>query len=50
MFTIAYGLPLEDSLKDSEDGRRYINLTFGLPLLDIVVNDFTTMVSVALSY
>jgi oligosaccharyltransferase complex subunit alpha (ribophorin I) len=49
-FTVGYGLPLEDSLKDSEDGRRYINLTFGLPLLDIVVNDFTTTVSVASSH
>lgn len=44
-FTVAYGLPLE--LFQSEDGRRYINLTFGLPEHGIMVNDFTTMVSVA---
>jgi oligosaccharyltransferase complex subunit alpha (ribophorin I) len=49
-FTIEYGLPLEDFLFQSEDGRRYINLTFGVPLLDTVVNDFTTLVSVASSY
>ena len=49
-FAVGYGLPLEDFLFQSEDGRRYINLTFGVPLLDTVVNDFTTMVSVASSY
>jgi len=43
-FTVDYGLPLEDFLFQSEDGRRYINLTFGVPLLDTVVNDFTIMV------
>jgi oligosaccharyltransferase complex subunit alpha (ribophorin I) len=49
-FTVDYGLPLEDFLFQLEDGRRYINLTFGVPLLDNVVNDFTTTVSVASSY
>jgi hypothetical protein len=48
-FTVDYGLPLEDFLFQSEDGRLYINLTFGVPLLDTVVNDFTTTVSVASS-
>ncbi|XP_066165234.1 dolichyl-diphosphooligosaccharide--protein glycosyltransferase subunit 1B isoform X1 [Oryza sativa Japonica Group] len=43
-FTIGYGLPLQDFLFESDDGRRYINLTFGCPLLDTVVDDLTIKV------
>ena len=49
-FTAVYGLPLEDFLFESVDGRRYINLTFGIPQLDTVVDAFATTVSVASSY
>jgi oligosaccharyltransferase complex subunit alpha (ribophorin I) len=47
-FTIGYGLPLQDFLFESEDGRRYINLNFGCPLLDTVVDDLTIKVSIYL--
>ncbi|KAF8679100.1 hypothetical protein HU200_045862 [Digitaria exilis] len=43
-FTIGYGLPLQDFLFESDDGRRFINLTFGCPLLDTVVDDLTIKV------
>ncbi|TVU50840.1 hypothetical protein EJB05_02231 [Eragrostis curvula] len=43
-FTIGYGMPLQDFLFESDDGRRYINLTFGSPLLDTVVDDLTIKV------
>lgn len=31
-FVIGYGLPLQDSLFESSDGKRYLNFTFGCPL------------------
>ncbi|KAK3141028.1 hypothetical protein QOZ80_4BG0328670 [Eleusine coracana subsp. coracana] len=43
-FTIGYGLSLQDFLFEADDGRRYINLTFGCPLLDTVVDDLTIKV------
>ncbi|CAN6191088.1 unnamed protein product [Urochloa humidicola] len=43
-FTAGYGLPLENFLFESVDGRRYINLTFGFPELDTVVDDFATTI------
>ncbi|XP_062227289.1 dolichyl-diphosphooligosaccharide--protein glycosyltransferase subunit 1B [Phragmites australis] len=43
-FTIGYGLPLQDFVFESIDGGRYINLTFGCPLLDTVVDDLTIKV------
>uniref|UniRef100_A0A0E0KXD0 Dolichyl-diphosphooligosaccharide--protein glycosyltransferase subunit 1 n=1 Tax=Oryza punctata TaxID=4537 RepID=A0A0E0KXD0_ORYPU len=43
-FTIGYGLPLQDFLFESDDGRRYMNLTFGCPLLNTVVDDLTIKV------
>ncbi|KAL5216677.1 hypothetical protein ABZP36_008078 [Zizania latifolia] len=43
-FTIGYGLPLQDFVLESDDGRRYTNLTFGCPLLDTVVDDLTIKV------
>ncbi|GJN01199.1 hypothetical protein PR202_ga18446 [Eleusine coracana subsp. coracana] len=43
-FTIGYGLPLQDFLFEADGGRRYINLTFGCPLLDTVVDDLTIKV------
>lgn len=49
-FTIGYGLPLQDFLFESDDGRRYINLTFGCPLLDAVVDDLTIKVSIVKIY
>lgn len=49
-FTIGYGLPLQDFLFESDDGRRYINLTFGCPLLDTVVDDLTIKVSIVKIY
>lgn len=43
-FTIGYSLPLQDFVFESDDGRRYANLTFGCPLLDAVVDDLTIKV------
>ncbi|KAL1343628.1 dolichyl-diphosphooligosaccharide--protein glycosyltransferase subunit 1B [Arachis stenosperma] len=37
-FVIGYGLPLQDFLFESPDGRRYLNFTFGCPLTQTVVD------------
>ncbi|KAJ1406399.1 Ribophorin I [Sesbania bispinosa] len=37
-FVIGYGLPLQDFLFESLDGRRYLNFTFGCPLAETVVD------------
>ncbi|KAL8136405.1 hypothetical protein V2J09_002406 [Rumex salicifolius] len=38
-FVIGYGLPLQDFLFESHDGKRYLNFTFGCPLMDTVVDN-----------
>ncbi|KAH9703796.1 Dolichyl-diphosphooligosaccharide--protein glycosyltransferase subunit 1B [Citrus sinensis] len=43
-FVIGYGLPLEDFLFESSDGRRYLNFTFGCPLVETVVDKLTIKV------
>ncbi|XVF83199.1 hypothetical protein PTKIN_Ptkin16aG0114800 [Pterospermum kingtungense] len=43
-FVIGYGLPLQDFLFESSDDRRYLNFTFGCPLLETVVDKLTTKV------
>ncbi|XP_042458989.1 dolichyl-diphosphooligosaccharide--protein glycosyltransferase subunit 1B-like [Zingiber officinale] len=43
-FTIGYGLPLQDFLFESSDGRRYLNFSFGCPLIETVVDDLTVKV------
>lgn len=47
-FVIGYGLPLEDFLFESSDGRRYLNFTFGCPLVETVVDKLTIKVSLIL--
>ncbi|KAF9674883.1 hypothetical protein SADUNF_Sadunf10G0173500 [Salix dunnii] len=43
-FVIGYGLPLEDFLFESPDGKRYLNFSFGCPLAQTVVNKLTIKV------
>ncbi|XP_024018890.1 dolichyl-diphosphooligosaccharide--protein glycosyltransferase subunit 1B [Morus notabilis] len=43
-FVIGYGLPLQDFLFESPDGRRYLNFTFGCPLVETVVDKLTIKV------
>ncbi|GMY08770.1 dolichyl-diphosphooligosaccharide--protein glycosyltransferase subunit 1B [Fagus crenata] len=43
-FVIGYGLPLEDFLFESPDGRRYLNFSFGCPLVETVVDKLTIKV------
>ncbi|XVE68877.1 hypothetical protein DITRI_Ditri09bG0104800 [Diplodiscus trichospermus] len=43
-FVIGYGLPLQDFLFESTDDRRYLNFTFGCPLLETVVDKLTIKV------
>ncbi|XP_061999986.1 dolichyl-diphosphooligosaccharide--protein glycosyltransferase subunit 1B [Rosa rugosa] len=43
-FLIGYGLPLQDFLFESPDGRRYLNFTFGCPLAETVVDKLTLKV------
>jgi oligosaccharyltransferase complex subunit alpha (ribophorin I) len=43
-FTIGYGLPLQDFLFESADGKRYLNFTFGCPLVETVVDKLTIKV------
>ncbi|CAA6663139.1 unnamed protein product [Spirodela intermedia] len=42
-FTIGYGLPLKDFLFQSE-GRRLLNISFGCPIEDVVVDDLIVKV------
>lgn len=44
-FTVGYSLPLADFLFRTKDGRRRLNITFGCPLRDVVVEDLTLKVS-----
>ncbi|GAB2286847.1 Dolichyl-diphosphooligosaccharide--protein glycosyltransferase subunit 1B [Dionaea muscipula] len=44
-FIIGYKLPLEDFLYESPDGRRYLNFTFGCPLIETSVDKLTIKVS-----
>ncbi|CAA6655250.1 unnamed protein product [Spirodela intermedia] len=43
-FVIGYGLPLHDFLFESPDGRRYLNFSFGCPLMETVVDHLTVKV------
>ncbi|KAF6167851.1 hypothetical protein GIB67_027629 [Kingdonia uniflora] len=43
-FVIGYGVPLQDFLFESFDGRRYLNFSFGCPLVDTVVDKLTLKV------
>lgn len=43
-FVIGYGLPVEDFLFESPDGRRYLNFSFGCPVVETVVDDLTIKV------
>lgn len=43
-FVIGYGLPLQDFLFESNDGRRYLNFSFGCPIAETVVNKITNKV------
>ncbi|KAL2897672.1 Dolichyl-diphosphooligosaccharide--protein glycosyltransferase subunit 1B [Bienertia sinuspersici] len=44
-FIIGYRVPLEDFLYESTDGsRRYLNFTFGCPMMETVVNKLTIKV------
>ncbi|XP_010555823.1 PREDICTED: dolichyl-diphosphooligosaccharide--protein glycosyltransferase subunit 1B-like [Tarenaya hassleriana] len=43
-FVIGYRVPLEDFLFESPDGRRYLNFTFGCPLVETVVDKLTVKV------
>jgi oligosaccharyltransferase complex subunit alpha (ribophorin I) len=43
-FTVGYSLPLADFLFRTKDGRRRLNITFGCPLRDVVVEDLTLKV------
>jgi hypothetical protein len=47
-FVIGYGLPLEDFLFESPDGKRYLNFSFGCPLAQTVVNKLTIKVGLLL--
>lgn len=43
-FVIGYGLPLEDFLFESPDGKRYLNFSYGCPLVETVVDKLTIKV------
>ena len=49
-FVIGYGLPLQDFLFESPDGRRYLNFSFGCPLADTVVDKLTIKVRISHPY
>lgn len=43
-FTLGYSLPLEDFVFKSKDGRQYLNITFGSPFGNLVVNKLVVKV------
>ncbi|XP_059317451.1 dolichyl-diphosphooligosaccharide--protein glycosyltransferase subunit 1B [Lycium ferocissimum] len=43
-FVVGYGVPLEDFLFEAADGRRYLNYSFGCPLVETVVEKLTVKV------
>lgn len=43
-FVIGYVLPLQDFLFESDDGKRYLNFSFGCPIAETVVNKITNKV------
>ncbi|EFJ07051.1 hypothetical protein SELMODRAFT_186434 [Selaginella moellendorffii] len=43
-FTLGYSVPLQDFVFLAPDGSRYLNFTFGSPLVDVVVEKITTKV------
>lgn len=43
-FIIGYGLPLQDVLFESADGKRYLNFSFGCPIAETLVNKITNKV------
>lgn len=43
-FIIGYGLPLHDFLFESPHGQRYLNFSFGCPLLETTVDELTIKV------
>uniref|UniRef100_A0A7N0UTV4 Dolichyl-diphosphooligosaccharide--protein glycosyltransferase subunit 1 n=1 Tax=Kalanchoe fedtschenkoi TaxID=63787 RepID=A0A7N0UTV4_KALFE len=43
-FTIGYGLPLEDLLFVSE-GKRFLNITFGCPMNEVIIDRLVVKVS-----
>eukprot|EP01018_Ginkgo_biloba_P016536 Gb_37136 [translate_table: standard] len=44
-FTIGYGLPLQDFLFLSADGRRYLNITFGCPFDGVIIDNVIVKVA-----
>lgn len=43
-FTIGYGVPLEDFVFKTPEGLRFLNMTFGSPFVNVVVEDLTVKV------
>ncbi|BBN19307.1 dolichyl-diphosphooligosaccharide---protein glycosyltransferase subunit 1 (ribophorin I) [Marchantia polymorpha subsp. ruderalis] len=43
-FTIGYGIPLQDFVFKAEDGRRFLNITFGSPFVNVVVDNLVVKV------
>lgn len=43
-FTIGYGLPLQDFLYET-DGKRFLNITFGSPMVELVIDALIVKVS-----
>ncbi|CAN6479380.1 unnamed protein product [Victoria cruziana] len=43
-FVIGYGMPLQDFLFESTDGKRYLNFSLGCPLVETTVNKLTVKV------
>ncbi|KAL3699451.1 hypothetical protein R1sor_017473 [Riccia sorocarpa] len=43
-FTVGYGVPLEDFVFKTEDGRRFLNISFGSPFVNVVVENLVVQV------
>lgn len=48
-FTIGYGLPLQDFLFHLE-GKRYINISFGSPINEVVIDALIVKVSYNMAF
>lgn len=44
-FTLGYSVPLEDMVFRAPNGRRFVNATFGSPILDVVIEELVVKVS-----
>ena len=46
-FTLGYSVPLADMVFRASDGRRFVNASFGSPILDVVIEELVVKVPIS---